>query len=106
MIGQPRNTLVVSADWRGQAWRFGVSGRYLGKRYLDASNRAALDGVTTFDANLGVELSQLSSQLKGLQLALNVSNLTDKRYLEGVDGSDSAFIGAPRTVGLTVTLDL
>ncbi|NEL42076.1 MAG: TonB-dependent receptor, partial [Xanthomonas perforans] len=90
VIGQPRNTLVMSADWRGQAWRFGVSGRYLGKRYLDASNRAALDGVTTFDANLGVELSQLSSQLKGLQLALNVSNLTDKRYLEGVDGSDSA----------------
>ncbi|WP_416203242.1 TonB-dependent receptor domain-containing protein [Xanthomonas euvesicatoria] len=106
VIGQPRNTLVMSADWRGQAWRFGVSGRYLGKRYLDASNRAALDGVTTFDANLGVELSQLTSQLKGLQLALNVSNLTDKRYLEGVDGSDSAFIAAPRTVGLTLTLDL
>ncbi|MGK4589974.1 TonB-dependent receptor domain-containing protein [Xanthomonas hortorum pv. gardneri] len=102
VIGQPRNTLVLSADWRGQAWRFGVSGRYLGKRYLDASNRAALDGVTTFDANLGVELSQL----QGLQLALNVSNLTDKRFLEGVDGSDSAFIGAPRTVGLTLTLDL
>lgn len=106
VIGQPRNTLVVSADWRGDAWRFGVSGRYLGKRYLDASNRAALNGVTTFDANLGLELSQLSAQLKGMQVALNVSNLTDKRYLEGVDGSDSAFIAAPRTLGLTLTLDL
>ncbi|MBB4591817.1 hypothetical protein [Xanthomonas cannabis] len=62
--------------------------------------------MTTFNANLGVELSQLSSQLTGLQLALNVSNLTDKRYLEGVDGSDSAFTAAPRTVGLTLTLDL
>ncbi|UKE50177.1 hypothetical protein KCU57_15990 [Xanthomonas translucens] len=50
---------MASADWQGQAWAFGISGRYLGKRYL-----------------------------------------------EGVDGSDSAFIAAPRTVGLTLTLDL
>ncbi len=59
VIRQPRNTLVASADWQGQAWAFGISGRYLGKRYL-----------------------------------------------EGVDGIDSAFIAAPRTVGLTLTLDM
>ncbi|UKE47994.1 TonB-dependent receptor [Xanthomonas cerealis] len=106
VIGQPRNTLVASADWQGQAWAFGISGRYLGKRYLDASNSNSLDGVTTFDAHLGLSLSQLSAQLQGVKLDLNVSNLTDKRYLEGVDGSDSAFIAAPRTVGLTLTLDL
>ncbi|MFC6838545.1 TonB-dependent receptor domain-containing protein [Xanthomonas theicola] len=106
VIGQPRNTLVASADWQGQAWAFGLSGRYLGKRYLDASNTRSLDGATTFDAHLGLSLSQLSAQLQGMKLDLNVSNLTDKRYLQGVDGSDSAFIAAPRTVGLTLTLDL
>ena len=62
--------------------------------------------MTTFDAHLGLSLSQLTTQLQGMKLDLNVSNLTDKRYLEGVDGSDSAFIAAPRTVGLTLTLDL
>ncbi len=106
VIGQPRTTVVASADWQGQAWNFGLSGRYLGKRYLDAANSAALDSVVTFNADLGLQLSDVSAQLQGMRLALNVSNLTDKHYLAGVDGSDSAFIAAPRTVGLTLTVDL
>lgn len=106
VIGQPRQSAGLSADWRGQAWHFGVAGRYLGKRYLDAGNQHSLRGATTFDANLGLELVGISAQLKGMQLDLNVSNLTDKRYLAGVDGSDNAFIAAPRTVALTLTLDL
>jgi outer membrane cobalamin receptor len=106
VIGQPRQTLVLSADWQSQAWHGGISGRYLGRRYLDAANSASLDGVITFDANLGIELSAVSPQLKTAKLDLMISNLTDKRYLNGVDGSDSAFIAAPRTVGLTFTVDL
>lgn len=37
---------------------------------------------------------------------LVVSNLTDKRYLAGVDGANAAFIGAPRTVGISFRVDL
>ncbi|WP_371181371.1 TonB-dependent receptor [Xanthomonas sacchari] len=106
VIGQPRQTLVLSADWQGQRWHGGLSGRYLGRRYLDAANSAALDAVTTFDANLGIALGGLSPQLQQAKLDLVISNLTDKRYLNGVDGSDSAFIAPPRTVGLTFMVDL
>lgn len=34
-----------------------------------------------------------------------VSNLTDKHYLEGVDGSASAFSRAPRTSSFSITVD-
>lgn len=106
VTGQPLHTVVMSADWQGAVCNFGISGRYLGKRYLDGSNTESIDPVTTFDANFGVQLSDVSPQLKGMRLALVVSNLTDESYLAGVDGSGSAFIGAPRTVGLTLTMDL
>ena len=59
-----------------------------------------------FNANLGFDLQSLSPKLKGVGASLVVSNLTDRRYLAGVDGSDSAFIGAPRTVGFSVRVDL
>ena len=106
VIGQPEHVVVLSADWRGESWKFGVSGRYLGKRYLDAANAQALPSVTVFNANLGLDLVDLSPKLKGVAANLVVSNLTDKRYLNGVDGSDSAFIGAPRTFGFSIAVDL
>lgn len=106
VIGQPRHVLVVSADWQGESWNFGISGRYLGERYLDASNANRLPSATVFNANIGLDLQDLSPKLKGVGASFVVSNLTDRRYLAGVDGSDSAFIGAPRTVGFSVRVDL
>lgn len=106
VIGQPRHTLVVSADWQGESWNFGLSGRYLGERYLDASNANRLPSATVFNANIGFDLQELSPKLKGVGASFVVSNLTDRRYLAGVDGSDTAFIGAPRTVGFSVRVDL
>lgn len=106
VIGQPRHILVMSADWQGESWNFGVSGRYLGERYLDASNANRLPSATVFNANIGFDLQDLSPKLKGVGASFVVSNLTDRRYLSGVDGSDTAFIGAPRTVGFSVRVDL
>lgn len=106
MIGQPEQTLVLSADWQGENWNFGLSGRYLGTRYLDAANVNKLPSATVFNANIGFDLQGLSPRLKGMGANLVVSNLTDKRYLAGVDGSDNAFIGAPRTVGISFRVDL
>ncbi len=53
VIGQPENTLVLSADWQGANWNFGLSGRYLGTRYLDAANVNKLPSATVFNANIG-----------------------------------------------------
>ncbi|KAF1016241.1 MAG: hypothetical protein GAK31_01730 [Stenotrophomonas maltophilia] len=83
-----------------------MSDRYLGPRFLDAANTTSIPGVTTFNANIGFDLQGLSPKLKGMGANLVVSNLTNKQYLAGVDGSDSAFIGAPRTVGVSLRVDL
>ncbi|EMR0602742.1 TPA: TonB-dependent receptor [Stenotrophomonas maltophilia] len=106
VIGQPEQTLVLSADWQGESWNLGLSGRYLGTRYLDAANVNKLPSATVFNANIGFDLQGLSPRLKGMGANLVVSNLTDKRYLAGVDGRDNAFIGAPRTVGISFRVDL
>ncbi|MNV03843.1 Ferrichrome-iron receptor precursor [compost metagenome] len=106
VIGQPKHVLVVSADWQGERWNAGISGRYLGERYLDAANANKLPSATVFNANIGLDLQGLSPRLKGVGASLVVSNLTDRKYLAGVDGSDAAFIGAPRTVGVSVRVDL
>lgn len=97
---------MLSADWQGANWNFGLSGRYLGTRYLDAANVNKLPSATVFNANIGFDLQGLSPRLKGMGANLVVSNLTDKRYLAGVDGRDNAFIGAPRTVGISFRVDL
>ena len=65
-----------------------------------------LEVATVFNANIGFDLQALSPRLKGMGANLVVSNLTDKRYLAGVDGRDNAFIGAPRTVGISFRVDL
>lgn len=105
VFGIPKHTLVLSADWQGEAWNFGLSGRYLGERYLDASNSEKIDAVTLFNAHVGVDLVDISPRLKGMAVDLTVNNLTDKRYLSGVDGGGSAFIGAPRAVSVALTVD-
>lgn len=106
VIGQAEHILVASADWRGDVWNVGLSGRYLGARYLNAANSAKLPGVTVFNANLGIDLEDLSPRLKGVGAGIVVSNLTDKRYLAGVDGADAAYIGPPRTLSFQVSIDL
>ncbi|MET0282364.1 MAG: TonB-dependent receptor [Steroidobacteraceae bacterium] len=107
VAGAARHTLVASADWRGQSWNFGISGRYTGKRPLDRANDESLSSVTIWNANVGFDLTQLSPQLKGASANLVVTNLTNEEYLSGVENAgSSAFIGAPRTVVFSVSVEL
>lgn len=107
VAGAAKHTLVVSADWRGQTWNFGISGRYTGKRPLDRANELSLSSATIWNANVGFDLADLSARLKGASANLVITNLTDKSYLSGVENAGStAFIGAPRTVVFSVNVDL
>jgi iron complex outermembrane receptor protein len=107
VAGAAKSTLVASADWRGESWNFGLSARYTGKRPLDRANNVSLSAATILNANVGFDLSDLSSSLKGASANLVVTNLTDKSYLSGVENAgSSAFIGAPRTVVFSFSVDL
>ena len=47
----------------------------------------------------------LPGLMRGMAFNLVINNLTDESYLGGFSGG-GAWIGAPRTVALSVTLDL
>ena len=92
-----------------------LSGKYTGERFYTYTNDQGFGGVTTFDLGFGYDFTP-TGVLKGAKLAVNVTNLTDKRYASNFD--NSAFVpddatgktlifhaSAPRQVFVTLGLD-
>ena len=63
-----------------------LEGKYTGRRYYTYTNDQSFAGYTTVDLGLGFTFSQASA-LKGAKLALNITNLTNKRYVANFDNS-------------------
>ena len=104
VTGIPENMFVISADWQSGPFRAGISGKYTGGRYVNLDNSWKTDSYFLTDAYIGVRGDAISETLKAVDLGLTVNNLTDESYLGGISGN-YAWIGAPRTVVFTATLD-
>ncbi len=104
VTGIPKNMLVLSADYEDDLFNFGVSGKYTGERQVNVANTFLADDYVTVDAYVGVRGEMISPSLKALDLSLVVNNALDADYLAGISGN-AAWIGAPRTVTFTATLD-
>ncbi|WP_432759240.1 TonB-dependent siderophore receptor [Bordetella genomosp. 5] len=78
----------------------GVGGgvRYLGSSYGDDVNSFKVPSVTLFDLMLDYDLGRASPALKGMQVALNVSNLFDKEYIAACSSGAWCWYGYERTV--------
>lgn len=63
-----------------------LQGKYTGRRYYTYTNDRGFGGYATFDLGLGYDFGNLGV-LKHAKLALNVTNLTDKRYASNFDNS-------------------
>ena len=74
-----------------------MQGKYTGRRYYTYTNDQSFDGYTTFDLGLGYRFGGVGP-LKGAKLALNVTNLTDKRYAANFDNSVFAPTDAAGTI--------
>lgn len=61
----------------------GAGVRYVGEQYSDPANTADLTipDYTLFDAALRYRFEAVSPDLTGLQVSVNVTNLTDKKYV-------------------------
>ncbi|MEM9965966.1 MAG: TonB-dependent receptor [Asticcacaulis sp.] len=70
---------------RGGYWGT-LSGKYTGERFYTYVNDQGFPGVTTFDLGVGYNFND-TSVLRGAKLALNVTNLTDKRHASNFDNS-------------------
>lgn len=76
--------------------------RYLGTSYGDPANTFKVPVATLVDVAGRYDLGQLSSSLKGTTLAINVNNLTNKRYVASCTSAMYCFVGQDRTVTATV----
>ena len=104
VTGIPKSMFVLSADFERGPFRFGISGKYTGARYVDIGNVWKTDSYFLTDAYVGVSGDAVSEMLEGVDFSLAVNNLTDESYLGGISGG-GAWIGAPRTVVFTATVD-
>lgn len=100
----PKHMLVGSLDWKGDVFKAGISSKYVSSRFIDRQGTDPSGSFVLTNAYFGVELGEVVPQLKNLNLTVTVNNLTNERYLAGADGG-SAFLGSPRTVMASLTLD-
>jgi outer membrane receptor protein involved in Fe transport len=104
VINSPRTMWVLAADYHRSIFKAGAAAKFVDDRFVDTQGEQVASSFTLLNAYVGVDLGAVIEPLKGMELTVQGSNLTNERYLAGADGG-SAFLGAPRTVTASLTLD-
>ncbi|HEY0947282.1 MAG TPA: TonB-dependent receptor [Opitutaceae bacterium] len=111
VVGSPEMMVAGSLFYRDGPYRASLTGKYTGDRYGTLDNQEIAPAYAVWDASLGYHRELPAGNLFGaVGLDLRVQNLFDKSYLSGVESDSSEtqayyFIGAPRTVSFTLTLE-
>lgn len=104
----PRHQAALWLDYAVQssgAWggvSMGGGPRYVGQTFGDNNNLFSVPGYTLFDAALRYDLGRLDTTLNGLQAAINVSNLLNKKYVSSCLGAIGCYWGDGRTIYATL----
>lgn len=108
-VGAPANTSGVWLDYThqdGPLAGFGYGGgvRYVGSSFGDNinSNAMIVPSFTLADAAIHYDLAGASAKLKGWKLAVNMTNIFDKRYVSACATATQCFYGNGRTTLGTV----
>ncbi|MEQ8485474.1 MAG: TonB-dependent receptor [Pseudomonadales bacterium] len=102
VVGVAENLFVLSFDWVRGPIAAGISGKYTDERPVTLDNGWIAEDYWMVDAYLNLSGGELNPALQGIEAALVVNNLLDKNYLGGISGQ-GAWIGAPRTVALSIS---
>ncbi|MHA7816181.1 MAG: TonB-dependent receptor domain-containing protein [Pseudohaliea sp.] len=105
VVGIPDQQLVVSLDWRRDNLLAGISSKYTGDRPVRLDNSWVAGDYITTDVYLTLFGESGMGTVSGWSVTLLVNNAFDESYLGGIAG-EGAWIGAPRTVSASFTLDL
>ena len=82
-----------------QGLSLAAGARYNGVSYGDSANLYRIPSYTLFDAAIRYDVGQIGGTQ--VQLALNASNLSDKRFVSTCTGVSSCYYGSGRTVMAT-----
>lgn len=81
----------------GAQWSVSLQGKYTGKRYYTYTNDQGFGGHTTFDLGASYDLGSFLA-IKQAKVSLNLTNLTDKRYVANLDSSVFAPVDPTGTI--------
>jgi iron complex outermembrane receptor protein len=106
--GLPRHTASAWADYtfhEGQLKGFGMGSgvRYVDSSWGDAANTLKVPSYTVYDAAVHYDVGPINSATDNLRLALNVTNLTDKKYVTTCYSYSWCWYGSQRTAQLSAT---
>lgn len=85
-VDTPKQMFASVVTLKRGGFTASLQGKYTGRRYYTYTNDQSFGGYTTFDLGLAYRFDE-STVLKGAKVALNVTNLTDKRYASNFDSS-------------------
>jgi iron complex outermembrane receptor protein len=114
VVDSPKQLFFSELAWVSGPWDLRASANYTGKRYYTYTNDASVPSYWLFNASAAYDVGRLGV-VQDLKLALNVTNLADKKYFGsiGTNGFIAADpqgqfatlqVGAPRAAMLTATL--
>lgn len=96
---------MLSLDWRRDNLAAGISGKYTGERAITLDNSWVAEDYITADIYVTLMGNALGGNAGNWSLTLLLNNAFDEEYLGGIAGQ-GAWIGTPRTVSASFTVDL
>lgn len=113
----PKGMAALALQYSNGPYMVNLSGKYTGPRNLTLVNDVAIPGYTSMDLNAAWQLpNPTESAFKNPIVRLNITNLTNKKFLSANAGSGTliaidqadrpqAIQGAPRFTSLTFQVD-
>ena len=116
VVGIPSWMYTSGLSYRLGGWNFTVDGKFIGKRYVTYTNDSSVPASWLFNAGASYDLGAMAG-FSDIRLALNVTNLADKRYFAttGTNGyvasdpngyNQTLQAGAPRQVFFNINARL
>ncbi|MEZ5953300.1 MAG: TonB-dependent receptor [Hyphomonas sp.] len=102
LVKTPDMTLAARIDYEVGPYEFGLQGRRVGERWSDDANQFDAPAYTVFNFDAGYDLGNFLESAKSAKLRLNVQNLFDEEYLNNINGTNSYYYGAPRTISVSL----
>ncbi|WP_240096458.1 TonB-dependent receptor [Thermomonas flagellata] len=114
VVDSPKQLFSSNLYWTPGPWQLGLSAHYTGQRYYTYLNDAGVPSFWLLNGLVGYDFGKVGPT-QGVKLALNVTNLANKRYFSTIgsngfvvsdpDGSYQTLLaGAPRAFLLTATV--
>ena len=103
VTGVPETLWVVSLDHAGDVLSVGASAKYTDSRSVTLDEAWIAPDYWLVDAYLTFGLGALHERLAGAEASLVANNLLDHAYLSTIS-AQGAFLGAPRTVSMNLTV--